>query len=71
MKNTLDEINSRINEAEEQISELKIDWWKSLLQDRKKKEVGSLDFIHTFAKQSLQDLGKNSLSFSLLGGKNS
>ena len=40
MKNTLDEINSRINEAEEQISELKIDWWKSLLQDRKKKEKG-------------------------------
>jgi len=25
MKNTLEEINSRINEAEEQISELKID----------------------------------------------
>ena len=38
MKNTPEEINSRINEAEEQISELKIDWWKSLLQDRIKKE---------------------------------
>ena len=38
MKNTPEEINSRINEAEEQISELKTDWWKSLLQDRIKKE---------------------------------
>ena len=38
MKNTPEELNSRINEAEEKISELKIDWWKSLLQDRIKKE---------------------------------
>ena len=29
MKNTLEGINSRINEAEEWISELK-EWWKSL-----------------------------------------
>ena len=30
-KNTLEGINSRISEAEERVSELKIKWWKQLL----------------------------------------
>ena len=37
MKNTLEWINSRINETEEQISELK-EWWESLPQNSIKKE---------------------------------
>ena len=39
MKNTLERINSRITEAEEWISDLKTEWWNSLLQKRKKKKV--------------------------------
>ena len=38
MKNTPDRINSRINDAEGWISELKTEWWKSLLQNRIKKK---------------------------------
>ena len=30
MKNTVGQINSRVSEAEERISELKTEWWKSL-----------------------------------------
>ena len=39
MKNTLEGINSRITEAEERISDLKTEWWNSLLQNRIKKKV--------------------------------
>lgn len=35
IKNTVGGINNRINEAEKQISELKIKWWKPLSQKRK------------------------------------
>ena len=38
MKNTLEGINSRITEAEEQISDLEDIWWKSLPQNRMKKK---------------------------------
>ena len=38
MKNTLEGINSRINEAEEHQCKWKTEWWKSLLQNRKKKK---------------------------------
>ena len=38
MKNTLEGINSRITEAEERISDLKTEWWNSLLQNRRKKK---------------------------------
>ena len=37
MKNTLEGINSRITEAEEQISDLK-EWWNSLPWNRIKKK---------------------------------
>ena len=36
MKNTLEGINSRLNEAEEQIGELKTEQWKSLPLNRKR-----------------------------------
>ena len=39
MKNTLERINSRINEAEEHQCKWKTEWWKSLLQKRKKKRI--------------------------------
>ena len=38
MKTTLEGINSRITEAEEQISDLEDRWWNSLLQNRLKKK---------------------------------
>ena len=38
MKTTLEGINSRITEAEERISDLKTEWWNSLLQNRVKKK---------------------------------
>ena len=38
MKTTLEGINSRITEAEEQISDLEDRWWNSLLQNRIKKK---------------------------------
>ena len=38
MKNTLEGTNSRINEAEEWISELKKEWWKLLPKNRIKKK---------------------------------
>ena len=37
MKNTLEGINSRIIETEKWICELKTEWWKPLLQNRRKK----------------------------------
>ena len=40
MKNTLEGINSRINEAEEHQCKWKTEWWKSLVQNRKKKKNG-------------------------------
>ena len=36
IKNTLEGINSRISEAEEQISERKIEWWKLILKSQMK-----------------------------------
>ena len=41
MKNTLEGINSRINEAEHQCKQ-KTEWWKSLLQNRKKEKNGEI-----------------------------
>ena len=40
IKNSLEATNSRLQEAEEQISEMrwKTDWWKSLMQNRKKRK---------------------------------
>ena len=38
MKNKLEGISSRITEAEEQISNLKTEWWTSLPQNRIKKK---------------------------------
>ena len=38
MKNTLEGINSRITEAEEQISDLETEWWNSLPWHRIKKK---------------------------------
>ena len=38
MKNTLEGINSRITEAEEPISNLKTEWWNSLLRNTIKKK---------------------------------
>ena len=37
-KNTLEGINSRITEGEEWISDLKTEWWNSLLRNRIKKK---------------------------------
>ena len=37
MKNTLEGINSRIIETEKWICELKTEWWKPLLHNRRKK----------------------------------
>ena len=34
MNNTLEAINSRVTEAEEQTSDLRTEWWKSLPQKR-------------------------------------
>ena len=38
MKNPLEGISNRMTEAEERISEVKTEWWKSLPQQIKKKE---------------------------------
>ena len=38
MKNTVERVNSRITKAEEGISELETEWWKSLPQNRIKKK---------------------------------
>ena len=38
MKTTLEGINSRITEAEEQISDLETEWWNSLPWNRIKKK---------------------------------
>ena len=38
VKNTLEGFNSRITEAEEQISDLEEEWWNSLLWNRIKKK---------------------------------
>ena len=51
VKYTLEGINSRINEAEEQISSWKTEWWKSLPQEKEKRMKGNED--------SLRDLWDN------------
>ena len=45
MSNTLEGIHSRITEAEERISDLEEEWWKSLPQNMEKRRKRSEDSI--------------------------
>ena len=45
MNNTLEGINNRIPEAEERISDLEEEWWKSLGQNTEKRRKRSEDSI--------------------------